>query len=328
MGDPPQPPPAGRERVNRLRCRLDRPITDGMSWLAVLCLAFFPGPLAWEAAPRETLEITVSGAPGDRPPVILIPGLLGSAFGYRRLIPLLNDAGFQTVVIEPLGVGRSGRPAGSDYSLTAQSDRIAAAMRDLGTGPGILLAHGIGASKAYRLAVRHPELVAGIVSLDGGPAETAATPGLGSAMKFAPLARLLAGDDAIRDRLKEQLARASGDDSWITDEVVRNYTAGITRDFGAATAAFQAMAASVEPEALGPRLADIHAPVELLLGGALHDYAVPRAEIEQLRRLPALQVVVVPGAGHYLQEERPDAVLMAVRRLYRRIEEEPALGQR
>lgn len=299
-----------------------------MSWLAVLCLVLIPGPIKWESAPRESLQITVSGEASGRPVVVLIPGLLGSAWSWRRVTALLNEAGWRTVVIEPLGVGESSRPAGADYSLTAQSERIAGAIHDLELGPAILVAHGIGASKAFRVAARHPELVAGIVSLDGGAAESAATPGLGTATRLAPLVKALTGDSVIRKRLKSQLRRASGDESWITDEAVDRYTAGITRDFGAAAAAFQAMAASVEPETLGPRLAAIQSPVELLLGGAPHDYAVPPAEIEQLRRgLPALQVVAVQGAGHYLQEERPDAVLMAIRRVSRRIEEMPVAAR-
>src|SRR5256885_12979030 len=40
--------------------------------------------------------LTVEGA-GD--PVVLIPGLFGSAFGYRRVLPGLVDAGYRTIVI-------------------------------------------------------------------------------------------------------------------------------------------------------------------------------------------------------------------------------------
>src|SRR2546422_1504920 len=37
----------------------------------------------------------------------------------------LFRSGYRAIVIEPLGVGNSGRPEHADYSLTAQADRIA-----------------------------------------------------------------------------------------------------------------------------------------------------------------------------------------------------------
>jgi len=43
------------------------------------------------------------------------------------------------------------------------------------------VAHSIGASQALRMAYRHPERVKGVVSIDGGAAETAASPGLNTA---------------------------------------------------------------------------------------------------------------------------------------------------
>jgi alpha-beta hydrolase superfamily lysophospholipase len=104
----------------------------------------------------ESLTVTVSGA-GD--PVVLVPGLFGSAFGYRRLIPLLTDAGYRAIVVEPLAIGTSARPEHADYSLTAQADRIAAALDQLGVRHAIVIAHSLGASMAYRMAYRRPDLV-------------------------------------------------------------------------------------------------------------------------------------------------------------------------
>ena len=51
-------------------------------------------------APAETLHVVEEGA-GE--PITLIPGLFGSAFGFRTLVPLLTAAGYRTVIIEPLG---------------------------------------------------------------------------------------------------------------------------------------------------------------------------------------------------------------------------------
>src|SRR5574340_1519942 len=73
----------------------------------------------------ERLHITRAGS---GKPVVLIPGLFGSAFGFRKVTARLPPGDWQVVVIEPLGVGDSDRPSEADYSLVAQADRVAAAI--------------------------------------------------------------------------------------------------------------------------------------------------------------------------------------------------------
>src|SRR5258708_34495397 len=53
----------------------------------------------------ESLSVETAGR-GE--PLVLIPGLFGSAFGFRSVVPLLNAAGYRTIVVEPLGIGSSG----------------------------------------------------------------------------------------------------------------------------------------------------------------------------------------------------------------------------
>src|SRR5882762_5762155 len=89
-------------------------------------------------SPAESLEVSVTGT-GD--PVVLVPGLFRSAFRYRTPIPLLTDAGYWAIVVEPLGIGSSARPEDADYSLTAQADRIAAALDRLGVQHAVVVAH-------------------------------------------------------------------------------------------------------------------------------------------------------------------------------------------
>ena len=263
-------------------------------------------------APGEVLNVVVQGE-GPGAPVVMIPGLFGSAYGFRKVIPLLTARGFRTIVVEPLGIGDSGRPIPADYSLTAQADRVAAVLDTLATGPAIIVAHSTGASIAYRLAYRHPELVRSIVSIEGGPTERAASAAFGRAMRFAPLIEHLGGVELLRYQLYHQLKQASGDASWVTDSVIQGYTAGAAADLGATLRAYRAMAASREPDSLRPHLADIACPVVLLLGGAHHQGGPQPPELTLLRHsLRSFAVDSVPGAGHYIFEEQPRAVLDAV----------------
>src|SRR5438046_10491689 len=68
-------------------------------WLLTLALVadtVHTFSLALSAA--ESVAVTVTGTGR---PVVLVPGLFGSAFGYRAVIPLLTAAGYRAIVVEP-----------------------------------------------------------------------------------------------------------------------------------------------------------------------------------------------------------------------------------
>ena len=281
--------------------------------LALMILSDSTRSFGVPVAPAETLRVTEIGA-GE--PVVLIPGLFGSAFAFRVLGPRLAAAGYRAVVIEPLGIGGSARPERADYSLTAQADRVAATLDGLGITNAIVVAHSIGASIAYRLAYRRPDLARAVVALEGGPAEAAATPSFRRAMQFAPWIKLFGGVRLVRNKIRSQLLRASGDADWVTDSVVNGYTAAAATDLDATLKAYIAMARAREPERLEPRLAAIRCPVLLLVGGAPHDAGPRASDIAVLaERLGTFAMDTVPGAGHFLYEERPDVVVAAVDRV-------------
>ena len=285
--------------------------------LALVMLADSTHAFPLVVSRAESLEVTDAGAGAAAgAPVVLIPGLFGSAFAYRKVIPRLTAAGYRAIVIEPLGMGSSGRPEHADYGLTAQADRVAAALDQLGVSGAVVVAHQTSASIAYRLAYRRPDLVRGIVSLEGGPAEAAATPGFRRAMQLAPWIKLFGGMRLVRKKIRKSLIEASGDPSWVSDEVVDGYTAGAARDLDGTLKAYVGMARARERERLQPHLAQIACPVLLLLGGAPHKGGPPPAEVTLLAQsLPAFTADTVPGAGSFLQEEQPGAVVAAVRRV-------------
>ena len=281
--------------------------------LAFLLVADTTHGLSLPVAPAESLWISISGS-GE--PVVLVPGLFGSGYGYRKLGPLLNDAGYQTIIIEPLGVGQSARPEDADYSLGAQSDRIAAALDTLRISDALVVAHSVGAAIVFRLAYKRPDLIRAVISLDGGPAESATTAGFRRAMRFAPLIRLFGGVKLIRGKIRRHMLAASGDASWVNDEVVQGYTAAAVDDVGATIRAYRAMARAEEREPLEPHLGEIRCPVLLLVGGVPHDGAIRPEEVTLLADgVPAFSVDTIPAVGHFLHEEAPQVVVHAVNRM-------------
>ena len=262
---------------------------------------------------RDTLHVVADPVGGT--PVVFLPGLFGAAYGFRQVAPLFRAAGYRVIIVEPLGVGSSGRPDTSDYSLAAQSERIARVLDTLKAGPVLVVAHSLGGAMAFRIAVNHPELVKGILSLEGGPTEEATTEGFRKAMKFAPLLRLLGGR-MVRSKVHGMLKESSGDPSWVTDDAVHGYTDGATKDLGATIRAYKAMGRSREPGPLAPELGRIRCPVRMIIGGAPHDGGVDPQETALLARtLASFAIDSVPGVGHYVHEERPLAVLQSVRKL-------------
>ncbi|HXE84513.1 MAG TPA: alpha/beta hydrolase [Gemmatimonadales bacterium] len=263
----------------------------------------------------ESLAVTISGADSGLP-LVLIPGLFGSHFGFRKVVPPLNAAGYRTIVIEPLGVGSSSRPPHADYSLTAQADRIAGVLDSLHVDNAVVVAHALGAAMGLRLAYRRPDLVRGLVALDGGPTESAVTPTFKRMVRLFPWVKLLGGVGLVRKKTRETMVNSSGDTTWVTDEVVTEYTAGVAADLTGTLKAYLAMAAAKEPERLAPHLASVTCPVRLVVGAAPHGGNVNEDDVARLQdSLPAFALDSIPGAGHYLQEERPDVVVAAVAQL-------------
>ena len=268
-------------------------------------------------APAETVH--VEAWPGNGRPVVVIPGLFGATFAFRKVTPLLAAEGYRPIVIEPLGTGSSSRPEKADYTLAAQSRRIAAVLDSLHSASVLIVAHSLGASMAFRLAIDRPDLVGGIVSLEGGPTEDAMTPVFRHAMRYVPWVKVFGGITLIRRKIHSMLLASAGDPSWVTDGVVLAYTLGEARNLDATLKAFLAMSRAREPVKLVPRLSDVVCPVTLMVGTAHHDGDVPPEEVALMgRAIRSFAVDSEPGAGHYLQEERPAAVVSAVAQLAQR----------
>jgi pimeloyl-ACP methyl ester carboxylesterase len=225
--------------------------------------------------------------------------------------------GYRCIVVEPLGYGWSSHPKQADYSFTAQTERVGRALDSLGVSEALVVAQSSGASIAFRLAVSRPGLVRGLLSISGGPSESAATPGMKKAFRFGSgLAKLAMDETMLRHDVRKEIVKNSGDTTWVTDAVIRAYTGGQTADMHGSIDAFHRMSKSKERESLAERLHELDVPVRLLIGTAPHPAAVPREQRELLvDQLADFRMDSVPGSGQYIHEEQPAVVLEALGRL-------------
>ncbi len=284
-------------------------------------------PLALLAAPADSVVVRdIQVAPGEvlrtttvgtGRPLVLIPGIFGAAFGYRMLTGPLAERGYQTIVVEPLGYGWSSHPKEADYSFSAQTGRVGRALDSLGVTGALVVAQSSGAAIALRLAIQRPDLVRGLLSIDGGPAESAATPGMRRAFKLGGgLVKFALDESKLRHDVRREIVKNSGDTTWVTDAVIRGYTAGQTADMSGSIDAFQRMSKSKEVDSLSDRLHELVVPVRLLVGTVEHPAEVTNDQRRMLSaRLPDFSADSVAGSGQYIQEEQPAAVLAAVARL-------------
>jgi pimeloyl-ACP methyl ester carboxylesterase len=262
-------------------------------------------------APGEVITATLMGTGEDA--VVIVPWLIGSTYSFRKVTPELVQAGRRVIVIDVLGAGSSSKPSKADYSLTAQSRRVEHVLDSLNIRNATLLTHAVSGSIAYRLAVRRPDQVRAVVAIDGGASERAGTSGLRRAMTFAPLIKLFGAKRVMSGKVKGQMSESSGDRSWITDEVLQHYTAPYREDAGHMLKVIQAIAGAEEPELIVPNLPRVEAQVVLLVGNKPLDKVLAPEKIEVLRAgLRNFRVETVDGAGVFIQEEQPAAVVKAV----------------
>ena len=126
---------------------------------------------------------------------------------------------------------------------------MSSALDSLGIRRALFVAQSSGAAIAFRLAVRRPDLVRGLLSIDGGPAESAATAGMKKAFKFGGgLVKFALDESKLRHDVRREIVKNSGDTTWVTDAVIRGYTAGQTADMGGSIDAYQRMSKAKETD--------------------------------------------------------------------------------
>lgn len=115
------------------------------------------------------LHYLISGEP-DGPPVLLWHGFLNTCQSWRKVVPILTQAGCSVLAPDMRGYGDSDKPGGVEgYDDRALAEEFRALVRkiDFGRGkPLILVAHDMGAPPALLWAADYPEEVAGLLYLE------------------------------------------------------------------------------------------------------------------------------------------------------------------
>ncbi len=264
-------------------------------------------------APAETLSVSSTGA---GTPIVIIPGMLGGAYGFRKVAAELNAQHDRVIIVDPLGTGGSSRPPDANSSMEAQAARVAAVLDSLNVGRALVVGHAAGAPIALRLALLRPQLVRGVVLVNGSASEKFSSGGLKMALKLSPILKLFGARGRAQQHVVSGLRDSSVDPSWVTDEVVAAYTAPYKDDFDATLGVLKAVAYSTEPWPLLSRLHQVQAPVLLVLGTGAPKGALKPDEVAAMHKaLPTMRVDSLRDAGAFPQEEKPAQLVQAIKSL-------------
>ena len=292
------------------------------------------------------LRVVEAGERGA-PVVVLAHGFPELAYSWRHQIPALADAGYHVLAPDQRGYGGSSKPdAIEDYNIVALCGDIAGLLDDAGADRAVIVGHDWGAMVAWTLPLLHPDRVAGVVGMSVPPIPRSQVPptqafrnifgehffymlyfqepGVADADLARDTAttirRMLGGarlpdkDAAVRmakpsrEGLVDRMPEPDSLPDWITGGEFDHYVAEFSRTgFTGGLNWYRCMDRNWELTEQTPA-ATITAPslfivgtADLTLGFSPRDRAteVVTGEYEEL---------MLDGAGHWVQQERPDEV--------------------
>ena len=123
---------------------------------------------------HTTDDKPLSESDNTKPPILLIHGWTCDSHDWLFQIHRLTTLGFNLIVPDLRGHGRSSAPQ-STYSAAELVSDLVALLHHLRAPPAIIFGHSLGGLLTSQLAVKHPSLARAVVLVDPvyGPVETA-----------------------------------------------------------------------------------------------------------------------------------------------------------
>lgn len=263
------------------------------------------------------------GGNRDGEPVLLWHGFLGTGYTWRKVMPLLADAGRSVLVPDMRGYGDSGKPSGTEgYDGRSLAEEFRQLVRQTGFGNGrplTIVAHDMGAPAALLWAAYHPEEVSNLLYVEEPVLRleflsklivyTPEAAAKGSMWWWLlPLAPngpetvIVGHERAYLSWFYDRVPSSHDGVGSAIDEYTRTFsgTEGVLGALGVYRAAFRTIE-QTEP------LADdkVRVPV-VAVGGALSRGHHVREMVESVAEM--VTGVVIPGCGHFVPEECPDRI--------------------
>ncbi|WP_433428555.1 alpha/beta fold hydrolase [Nonomuraea sp. CA-141351] len=273
----------------------------------------------------------VAGGRGE--PLVLLGGWPQTWWEFHKIMPPLAER-FRVIAVDLRGMGGSDKPA-SGYDKKTMAGDIHALMRHLGHDAVNIAGHDIGGMVAYAFAANHPASTRRIALLDIAHPDDRF---YGHSLLPRPGRQQIDGDihagpgrflwwfafnqvPGLPERLLAGRSRHLID--WMCDYLIEDPSAVSDRDRDIYAHAYSTAdairAGNAWYRAFGQDIADektygpVTAPI-LALGGGEGGYRLLRQVLTG--KGTDVEVVEVPGSGHYIPEEQPDTVVKHLTRFF------------
>lgn len=229
--------------------------------------------------------------PGAEPARVYLHGLGSMSAVYHAHVAARPElAGRRSLFLDLPGHGISDRPRNFGYTLEDHADVVAVALDSAEVSGAELIAHSMGGAVALVLAHRRPDLVSRLVLTEAN---------------LDPFPPPSAGSSTIAD---------IDEDDFVEREFAR-----VLERVGPSWAATMRLA---DPRALHRTAVGLRKGAEPMMRATLEKLRIPRVYLQgeesgELTGTEALvasgvQVITVPGAGHNVMFDNPDAFVAAV----------------
>jgi pimeloyl-ACP methyl ester carboxylesterase len=258
--------------------------------------------------------------PAEAETTLLIHGLGDEADTWRHILPALC-AGARALAPDLPGFGRSDPPA-RGYSVPVYVQALTELLDELGIGQVTLVGHSLGAIVAQSMALADPARVERLVAIGGSLVASKVQIDLSTILFLIPgvgewLYNKLRRDPkaayrTLRPYYGDLDALPEADRTFLFQRVNERVWSDKQRRAFLSIYRHLARWLPAQQRGLGDRLRALEVPTTAMWGelDQMNDVANGKALVALQ---PAARLVTVPGAGHNVQQERPQAVLSAIR---------------
>jgi pimeloyl-ACP methyl ester carboxylesterase len=267
---------------------------------------------------------------GEGQLVILCHGFPELAFSWRHQVPALTQAGFRVVAPDLRGFGRSSTPASAgSYDVISLCGDLCGLLDALGEDSAIFVGHDWGASLVWQLATLNPARVRAVAALSVPFVPRAPEPPLSILRRYlgddfyivwfqqpgvadAALARDVRRTLTTSRQWTSRWADEDGEPPrrppWLSEQELEVYVEAFERTgFTGGLNWYRNIDRNWE---LTARVADrrVEQPAFFLTGERDPVRRFMPAEAMRGWVTDLREEIVVPGAGHWVQQEQPEAV--------------------
>lgn len=260
---------------------------------------------------------------GSGADVALLHGIPTNRTLWHSVAPILFNAGVGVLALDLLGYGTSDKPEAADLGLAAQARIMAAAIRQIGWGRGILVGHDIGGGVVQLMAIADPTMVSGLVLIDTIAYDSFPEPGI--ARLKDPVWDGIFEDPAfsLAKGFAKAFSRGLVDADRVTPGLLQRYEAPFAGLAG--RLAYLRAARALRTEELNEKMEQVEqiAQPTLIIWGEEDAFQSPRYGMRLAAAMPDARFELVERAGHFLPEEAPADVARRILRMVRLTAPEP-----